>query len=365
MKSIVSNITEKDGFIHGGDIYTEGLLKDRELIDFSSNINPLGVPSSFTEHISEGIERLNKYPDIQYRELKVNLLKYINMSFLNEKNLVLGNGAAEIIDLAISCFSKILIIIPSFAEYDLNSHKWGCEIEYSLLDKEMKLDYKDILSKLDYCDAVIIGNPNNPNGGTIDKNEFAKILDFSESNNKSILIDEAFIEFAGVDKYSFQFEIEKYNCIFIIRAMTKFFSLPGIRFGYGMSRNISLINKIREKQNPWNINCFAELAVKYVLKDEVFINKSKNWIENEIIYFTEKLENIHVIEKVYKTKSNFVLCRLRNIDVYKLYDFCLKKGIIIRKASNFKGLDDKCVRFAIKDRYNNDILLRVLKEIMR
>lgn len=349
--------------MHGGDIYTEGLLKGRELIDFSSNINPLGVPISFKEHINEALMTLNRYPDIEYRELRNNLICYLGCSFINKDNIVLGNGAAEVIDLVISYFKSILIIVPSFTEYELNAQKWGCKIEYSFLDKDMKVDYEEILAKLRYCDAVIIGNPNNPNGSNIDKDKFSGILKYAEANNKTIILDEAFIEFTGEKDLSFINQLRDYKSIFIIRALTKFFAMPGIRLGYGISRNIELLNNIRKKQNPWNINCFAELAIKYVLKDHQYINQSLNWIRDEIVYLPEGLKNISFIETVYETKCNYVLCKLKLINDTKLYDLCLEKGIIIRKASNFRALDDSFVRFAIKDRVNNDLLLSVLESI--
>jgi Histidinol-phosphate/aromatic aminotransferase and cobyric acid decarboxylase len=351
------------GSLHGGDIYTEGILKGRALLDFSSNINPLGVPKSFTDNLRESVGVIDRYPDIQYRALKGHIIDYLGMDKINEKNLVLGNGAAEIIDLIISCFKKILIVVPSFLEYSLNAQKWGCNIEYSFLNENMELDYEDILRKIKRCDAIIIGNPNNPNGETIEKHSFQAILDYAEMNKKTIIIDEAFIEFTTYQKinYSFQNLVENYKCIFIIKALTKFFSLPGVRFGYGVSSDVDLLNKVREKQNPWNINCFAELAVKYVLKDKEFIRKSQHWIKEEIENLPKRLKDISYIEKVYPTKCNFLLCKLKDISGQRLYDSCLEKGIIIRRAKNFISLSDKYVRFAIKDRISNDSLINVLE----
>lgn len=368
MKNNIWHSENVDEPTHGGDIYSEGLLKGKELIDFSSNINPLGVPSSFTNNIDEGIKALNKYPDIKYRQLKENLLIYLKDDFLSERNLILGNGAAEVIDLVISCINKILIILPSFSEYESNAVKWKCNIEYSYLDRDMKLNYEDILTKLIDCDAVILGNPNNPNGGLVDKIKLEKILDLAENNNKLVILDEAFIEFAddinneNVNN-SFQDKVKDYKCIFIVRALTKFFALPGIRFGYGISRNLDLLSEIRKKQNPWNINCFAELAVKYVLKDRDYIINSHYWIYKERVYLPSLIEKISFIEKVFATKANFVLCKLKEITENDLYDFCLSRGIIIRRASNFKSLNKNYVRFAIKDRENNDKLLSVLHSL--
>lgn len=346
--------------IHGGDIYTNGILKGVELIDFSSNINPLGIPESFKNNINEALNNCTRYPDIKYREILKSLSCYTGVE---EENFVLGNGAAEIIDLCIACFKSILITVPSFAEYDIDGKKHGCKIEYSYLNKyDMSYNYEDILKKIKYSQALVIANPNNPNGGVINKDKFKSILDFCEKENKTIIIDEAFIEFVGDNEKSFVKYIENYKCIFIIRALTKFFGMPGIRFGYGISKNKHLLESIREKQNPWNINCFAETAVKYVLKDKKYIEDSLTWINTERKFLISELKNIEFIDKVFETNANFLLVKLKYIDCNKLYDYCLEKGILIRKCNNYRGLNEYYVRFAIKDHEKNTILINLLKE---
>ena len=119
---------------HGGDIYTEGLLKGKELIDYSSNINLLGVPSSFYEGIKEATNLINYYPDIQYRSTKEAIIKYHKISIDND-NIILGNGAAEVLDLAISTLKSICIIAPSFSEYEISAKKYGLEIIYESKSK--------------------------------------------------------------------------------------------------------------------------------------------------------------------------------------------------------------------------------------
>lgn len=365
--------------IHGGDVYTNGLLQGRELIDYSSNINPLGVPSSFTNNIGEGIEALTRYPDIKYRAVLKALKEYTNCS---EECFVLGNGAAEIIDLVIACHKNLLIVVPSFVEYEIDAEKWGCGMEYSYLKEcinennllendfaELSYDYEDILNKLQKVDAVILGNPNNPNGNIIDKVEFQKILEYCENNNKTIIIDEAFIEFTGDKQHTFAEEVKTYKCLFIIRALTKFFAVPGIRFGYGISSNAYLLRKIKEKQNPWNINCFAEVATRYVLKDEQYIEKSKQWIRNERLCFLEQLKDISFIDKVFLTYGNYVLCKLKGLAFEKelnserFYKLCLAEGFLIRKCDNYRGLGKQYIRLAIKDRNNNEKLIHMLKKL--
>ena len=351
------------GFIpaHGGDVYSEGLFKGRDLIDFSSNINPLGVPKSFIDNYGEAINSITRYPDIKYRDLIKYLGKYVgNQKYIKGDNFVLGNGASEIIDLVISTSKQLLIIVPSFGEYEACARKWGCYIEYSYLKNDMSYDYEEIYSKLNKVDALIIGNPNNPSGNIIDKSKFNNILKYCELNDKIVIIDEAFIEFTRSKDLSYAKEIKDYNCLFIIRALTKFFGMPGIRFGYGISRNLGLLIKIKEKQNPWNINCFAEIACKYVLKDEKYIEDSKKWIYEENKFLPKELKKISFIEKVFSTECNYVLCKLKYFNGDWLYKKCMEHGIVIRRASNFKGLDNSYVRFAIKSRKLNLKLIEAL-----
>ncbi|MCB2289542.1 aminotransferase class I/II-fold pyridoxal phosphate-dependent enzyme [Clostridium sp. CS001] len=391
--------------MHGGDVYTDGILKGQELIDYSSNINPLGVPSSFIDNISEAVDALTRYPDIQYRSLLKALKDYTDCP---EEYFVLGNGAAEIIDLVIACHKSLLIAVPSFVEYEIDAKRWSCDIEYSYLKKQSHLnecqslkvclnlkyknnnnnllnqeyaefsyDYEDILNKLQNVQGVILGNPNNPNGNIIDKAKFKKILEYCESNNKIIIIDEAFIEFTGEEQHSFVEEVKIYKCLFIIRALTKFFAVPGIRFGYGISSNNYLLKKIRERQNPWNINCFAEAAAKYVLKDNLYIEKSKAWITEERPRFLKALKNISFIDEVFLTYGNYVLCKLNKLEVEKpitgakgttseseeLYKLCIAKGYVIRKCDNYRGLDGQYIRLAIKDKFSNEKIIAMFEKL--
>lgn len=352
-----------EGFIHGGDIYTHGILEGKKLIDFSSNINPLGVPKGFKENIEEAFEMVERYPDIKYRELKDNIIKYLYKYWniaLEHKNLILGNGASEIIDLSIRKLKKVVIPAPAFSEYSISCKKWGCEIINSLLLSNMDYDYEDIILKLEKADGIIIGNPNNPNGGILNNNKFKEILDLCESTSKLVIVDEAFIEFTEENSTVINY-IKEYKCLIIIRALTKFFAVPGIRFGYGITFNDEVIKYMNENQNPWNINSFAELCVKYSLIDEEYINNSKAWIKKEKEYMLKELNYISIIKQVYITHSNYILCRLKQCNCEELYSYCLKHGIVIRRANNFTGLNDEYVRFAIKNRELNDNLINTLK----
>ncbi|NLI90313.1 MAG: aminotransferase class I/II-fold pyridoxal phosphate-dependent enzyme [Epulopiscium sp.] len=349
---------------HGGDIYTEGILKGRKLIDFSSNINPLGVPESFTANIGEGLAGLDVYPDIKYRESKQYICNYINKSWAincKEEDLVLGNGAGENIDIAIRSLESITIVSPAFIEYEDRAQKNGSKIAYSMLNKDMEVDYKDLLEKVKATQGLIIANPNNPNGGLIDREKFKPILKHCQKYNKKVIIDEAFIEFTGNKDDSLIDLVNSYSCICIIRALTKFYGIPGIRLGYSICKDKDYNGRMRDKQIPWNVNSFAQLALKYVLEDEEYIRVTKKWLEEERPAFIKEIGSLKMVDRVYPSKANFILVRLNKISGEKLYQDLIKENILIRRCNNYNGLGDEYVRLAIKAREDNEILIEKLE----
>jgi len=339
-------------------------LRGRELLDFSANINPLGIPKSFTENIKIILESAVNYPDIKYRRAKENIKDYLALES-PDYEIILGNGAAEIIDLSLSLLKKVCIAVPSFGEYRTSSLKYDLHIEYSYLkeEEEFHYDYEDILSKMHHCDGLIIGNPNNPNGGVIDKKAFQPVLDFCEENSKIIIIDEAFVEFTGEPSKSFLQESLKYQCLMVVRAVTKFFALPGIRFGYGITTNSKVAESIRLKQLPWNINTFAEASLNYIFKDKKYIESTISYLNKEKNFLTKELRKIPFIDKVYKSSCNFLLLKLKSITDEELFESCLGRGILVRRCGNYEGLNHSFIRVAVKDRKSNDTLIGSLKDI--
>lgn len=349
---------------HGGDIYTEGILKGRELIDFSSNINPLGVPESFMTNIKEGLARLEVYPDIKYRESKQYICNYINKNpaiNCNERDIILGNGAGENIDIAIRSLDSIVIVSPSFIEYEDRAQKNGSKIVHSMLNENMEIDYKDLLEKVKVSQGLIIANPNNPDGGLIDKEKFKPILKHCQKYNKKVIIDEAFIEFTGNGEDSLIELVSSYSCLCIIRALTKFYGIPGIRLGYSICKDKDYNDLMKDKQIPWNVNSFAQIALKYVLEDEGYIRATKEWLDKEKGPFIKEIEKLKMVDRVYPSKANFILVKLNNISDEKLYQALIKEDILIRRCNNYNGLGNKHVRFAIKAREDNKKLIEKLE----
>jgi len=342
---------------HGGNVYDyEG-----EIIDFSSNINPLGVP----EWIFDIIKKvdLTKYPDIKYRKLKEAISQYVGYS---QENIIVGNGATELIHLFVRAFKvkSPLIPSPAFLEYERAVHINGGEPIYFRLEEDygFKMNLAKLLSQMEEADSLIIGNPNNPTGQAIIREEIGILLKKAEILNIPVMIDEAFIEFMKDYKnYEALSLAKKHDKLFVVRAVTKFFGMPGLRLGYGIG-SPSLIQKLEEYKEPWTVNAFADAVGREIFKDEAYIEKTREYVNKEIEYMLYTLRKIDYLV-AFDTKVNFILLKLRTGGVNDLKQILLKKGILIRDASNFRYLDKSFFRVAIKRHEDNEKLIQALKEI--
>lgn len=386
--------TEMD--FHGGNIYKVFREKNiKEILDYSSNINPYGIPESLKKRITENLEVLERYPDPDYVELRQ---KLANLNKVNLSDIILGNGATEIIFLFMKVINpkKILIVSPTFGEYERavkateipgdtvslscsngdnkNVENKKIEIEYFELKEsdDFKLNIGNLKNELENkYDLLIICNPNNPTGKFLKLAQTEEILKECNKYDTKLFIDEAFIEFLadGMKESIINTEENKKN-LFVTRAFTKFFAIPGLRLGYGMYFDKELEKKISEKKEPWSVNNFAEMAGSTVLDDAEYIEKTLKWIAEEKKYMYEKLNEISGM-KVYETEVNFITGKIdeklfsEGLNVKILREKMLEQGILIRDASNFKFLDERFFRLAIKDRASNERVIEAMKEIFR
>ena len=382
---------------HGGNIYKIFREKNiKEILDYSSNINPYGIPESLKKRITENLEILERYPDPDYIELRQ---KLAHLNKVDVSNIILGNGATEIIFLFMKVINpkKILIAAPTFGEYERaakatervedssilgnsnkkkddekSSGKQKIEIEYFELKEsdDFKLNIHNLKNELEKkYDLLIICNPNNPTGKFLKLSETEQILKECNKYNTKLFIDEAFIDFLkdGMKESIINTKENRYN-LFVTRAFTKFFAIPGLRLGYGIYFDKNLEKEISEKKEPWSVNNIAEIAGLTVLDDTEYIEKTLKWITEEKTYVYEKLNEISGI-KPYKTEVNFITVKIEEklfsegLNVKILREKMLEQGILIRDASNFNFLDERFFRLAIKDRENNDRVIETLKKI--
>ena len=187
--------------IHGGNIYKLQREGKKDILDYSSNINPLGVPESLKKAVSENFSVLTRYPDINYTELRESIGKYNNIS---PENIIAGNGATEVLFLYIKALKpkKVLIAAPTFAEYERAVKNAECEIDFFELKEEdnFTLNKDKFIQKAVNYNLAVICNPNNPTGKFISKEIIFEINNSLEKAGTKLFIDECFI---GVERKNF------------------------------------------------------------------------------------------------------------------------------------------------------------------
>ena len=334
---------------------------ENDIIDFSSNVNP-HIISDLGKYVLEGLEKSRSYPDINYTNLRNNISDYIKV---DSELIIPGNGATEIIYLLMKSIKRRLAILnPTFSEYGRGAKLNNLEIiDFHLKEENnFSIDLDKIQKNMDKFDSLFVCNPNNPNGKVKDLNE---LLDLMIENDKLLIVDETFMEFVGEEeKYSLINKIEQTPNLFILKAVTKFFGMPGLRLGYGVTSNKQIINNIYEYKEPWTINSFAENLSNYLFKDKEYINGSKDYYINERKFMLEELRKISRL-KVYDTDTNFVLIKLDDDEANSLkLELFEKYNILIRDASNFIGLDKSYIRVAIKSHNDNKVLIESLRKIL-
>lgn len=355
--------------LHGGDLYktaTKYGIRQGDLLDFSSNINPLGLSLNLRTALVAGIDDLVNYPDPECTDLREALSEYTGVP---KEAIIAGNGASELIYLLMEvlCPKKILMPAPCFAEYSKAAHACGAQVRYYRLKEkdDFRLDMLDFVQEIaEDIDTVLMCNPNNPTSVLITKGELHKLLEYTDRKGIRVIMDEAFIELTvGGCNNSVVGYMQQYKNLFVIRAFTKIFAIPGLRLGYALG-DVQFIQQMWERKLPWSVNTLACSVGRSLTQDHAYLKATADWLSEEKDWLYSQLKAIESF-KVYTPDSNFILIKLRNMDVKssQLKVEMIQRGILIRDASNFMFLDDTYVRVAIKDRKSNGALIQELMDI--
>lgn len=358
--------------MHGGDrYYLEKIygIKKEDILDFSININPLGAPECIRELIIENLSIIETYPDPECRELKSYISKYCGVS---KSSIIIGNGALEVLMNAFEVFrfKKVLIPAPTFTEYSKMFGETNVPTIIKFIEMKETEDFclnidRMITAMTEDVDGIVLCNPNNPTSTLLEREKLQKILFYAYQKNIKVIVDETFIELteAGLNN-SVADMLDDYENLFIVRAMTKSLSIPGLRLGYGLGQK-EMINKMWQKKLTWSVNSLACCLGKALFETEHF-KKTHEWLKSEIPYMFSEMSNIPKL-KVYRPHTNFMLVQVQDcfMKAPELKYLLATRGILIRDASDFDYLDEKYFRVAIKLREQNNRLLKELNDIFR
>ncbi len=351
--------------VHGGnidEISRKYNINASEVVDFSANINPLGINEKVKEAMIGALDKVERYPDITYFNLK-NAIG--NFEHIDIKDMFLGNGAAEVIFNIARALKpkKVLLPAPTFSEYEEAVRSVDSEIEYYELSEENEFTIDEgFINKIDETiDMTFICNPNNPTG-VLTKNDFVeKVLKRAAEFRVTVVMDESFLDFVEEEeKYSTKEFLGQYSNLIIVKSLTKFFAIPGIRVGYGLTYNEEIIEKINKVSVPWAINIVAAEGICVGLKEIGYINDSIKYVKSERDYLYENLQKLECI-KTFKPSVNFIMFKLlKDMD---LKEILLERGILIRSCNNYHGLGNEFYRIAVRTREENKKLINEMKTI--
>ena len=355
---------------HGGEIYNLNLNSPYQILDFSTNINPFFSYNLIKHSYMDSIYGINKYPDSHSTNLRREIVNYFQNK-ITAKNLIVSAGSMDLIsifcDIFVNFNDEIIINQPTFSEYAWAVKKKKGKIisVYRRPENNFQISSDSVIEEMTSKSKIIfICNPNNPNGLLEDPRDLIEIINVASEKDIFIFLDEAFIDFCG-ESNSFVSNISSYDNLFISRTFTKFFGIPGLRIGFGVS-SPEIIELLNRFQNLWPVNCIAQNIAIKMLKSKNFLKKSLNLISEEYNFLVNELNQIHRL-KTYPSQTNYILINLENtgLTASELKTKLLEEGILIRDCSNFEGLDDYYIRIGIKTRDLNKKFIDSLKKVIK
>ena len=395
---------------HGGDIYS-----NKVSMDYSANINPLGLPQGVKEELARCMKEqvCCVYPDSRCTDLVNALADYHKVSC---DWIICGNGAADLIFGLTFALKpeKALLLAPSFLEYEQALKAVGCDISLFYLKEEngycLDVDElcqiveknsfdpvsadpakisclekdRPVSAALKGWDILFLCNPNNPTGIAVKKEQVLKLAETCERTNTFLVVDECFGEFLDEpEAYSVIPFLEKLPHVFVLKAFTKIYAMAGMRLGYALCSSGEVLTRISQVRQPWSVSGLAQKAGIAALKETEYVLKTRKLIHEQRNKMEAALEKLGYI--VYPSQANYIFFRERILqeaavksteqekktgqeqknagkETAGLYDRMLKQGVLIRSCSNYPGLDASCYRICVKTEEENREFLHKLSK---
>ena len=350
--------------VHGGDIYNLPLKNGLSgILDYSANINPLGVPAGVRKALQKAIDDSVNYPDPFCRKLRRRLGDSLRIS---PAAIYCGNGAADVLFRLLAALrpKRTLLCAPAFADYEKAALAAGSKIDYFLLDREQDFRVTPQIVKAitKRTGMVILCNPNNPTGLLISKSLLLETAKRCREFHIPLLVDECFLEFLpDWGKYSLLDALEEFPNLILLKAFTKIYAIPGVRLGYCLTADAALIERLYENGQDWNVSVLAQAAGIAALEEKAYLTASRELIARERAYMLAQLRLIGFT--VWEGAANYLfLYSNRGIPWAEALK---KEGILIRDCSNYQGLGPGYFRVAVKTRRDNRRLIKYMKEIVK
>lgn len=352
---------------HGGNVFavarSQG-ISPFDILDFSASINPLGPAPGVQEALKDSFNNLAHYPDNDCTGLSEALARSHG---LKPSNICVANGSTELIYLLprLIPWKRALVIAPSFSEYARAFNRDDCDVKYLVLksSKGFALSLEQIEERLrDGFDICIIGNPGNPTGRLYPFAEIEELYRLCRAAGCMLVVDEAFMDFC--EEQSAKHFASSHEGILLLRSMTKFHALPGLRLGYAVGSE-GIIERLKQIREPWSVNTPAQAAGLASLADVEYAATTRKVIAAERQHLSAGLAAIPGL-RPYPSAANFLLVEIvRGPTAEELARRLITEHILIRDCANFNGLDDSFFRVAVRGREENGRLMAALSSAIK
>ena len=373
-------------FEHGGNWAGYEEICGEEILDFSANVSPFGLPENVREAASASLKNAYRYPDLECRNLRNAIADKYDLC---SDHVLCGNGAADLIyRIAYAAKPRRAIVpTPDFSEYEKALQQVGCEIEYW---EWMRGDYSvekwlyngrrvlttecdkiqtcvvpasdlsdDILSE--DLDMIILSNPNNPSGCLYSPDFLRELTAKCEQNQILLVVDECFMDFVDSARtYSLLEFVADCRNLVVLRAFTKFYGMAGLRLGWCATSNAELIAGMKKAGPPWSVSIPAQAAGMAALSEDSYADRLRGYISVERQQLLFGLQRLGL--RVIPGAANYILFYSERTDLAQLL---LERGIAIRDCSNYVGLGPGWYRVAVRLREENERLLREIAFLLR
>ena len=401
-------------YVHGGDVYRRAVD-----LDYSVNINPLGMPPRACAAAKHGVDQSTAYPDWKVEKLRDAVVSFLNRKFAavapsvranadigvpsagmraddritgasagaavpvpapeeietQEARAVapewisFGNGAADLIYRLMQVLrpQQVIVAAPAFAEYSVAAERVGAQLVPVYLSEAddfsftpaVEAAFIQAIERAPSGSAVFLCNPNNPDGNVIRAAVLQCIAAVCEAHHSWLLVDECFLPFLRSEiHYSMVPSLRAFEHLVILRAFTKIYGMPGLRLGYMLTAAQALTDAVRATMTPWEINLPAQHAGVAALEETEFVEKTRALIRAERAFLVQTLPTLPYVEKVYVPVSdaNFILFRTEQT-APDLKELLLEKGVLIRACGNYEGLDARYYRICVRTHEENRELI--------
>lgn len=322
-----------------------GLVQPATVFDLSENVNCLGTPA-FVQEMWPGLfHKLTHYPHPQAEPLRSQLA---NVHSVNNEQIVIGNGAAELLSTFATLFNgkQVILLHPTFSEYKETLTAAGATCLDLVIDVHApQLPLEDIYAAMNEANCIYICNPNNPTGKLIELDVLLPLVDMAKQRECHVLIDEAFMDWTD-EKQSVIPYVAQFEHVTVMRSMTKMYALAGIRLGYMVS-SPSTIARVQQKLPHWNVNALAISIGTECIQQQTFREQSIAFSTKQRVHITQFLREQGCA--VLESTANFMCFQLPEPDKTRdFYFYCLAQGVVVRHTENYLGLDGQWIRIGMK-----------------